>query len=265
MKVNNSLSTKYRKMVTIYVPVILIICYSFSGCTTTTPSPIIKTIITLVDDFSSTRLGSQKLDVPFIGRIAEFLRTLNRDIIFMATHVSQPHPNPVSCSLTPFTESIDQFDLSYKRKLQQREANDSLNIQAIETFKERFEASFTRFNLTKETDFSYITRHLKSITHTLGNATATTHRIAVISTDFMNHEKGGTPSLPDAHTIQQLNYVLSTNEYAHFYVITDISVTGTVLEDLQAQFLGSWTEFESMLHNHFSNFKTETNVSYRSH
>lgn len=204
-------------------------------------------IIPLLDDFSSTRKGAEKLDLPRVTRMNNGLNAANIDVIIMASHVSQLHSNPIMCKLNAFREKIDQFDMTYKATLQAQEKDNTVDSQQIKQFQNQFKSHFTNFRLTKANDFSYINRHLKAMSNTLNNATANSRRMAVIATDFMNHEKGGKPSFVNKAIIEDLAKILQQNQYAKLYIITDIAIQGTPLEHLPANFLGSWSEFETLI------------------
>lgn len=219
-----------------------------------TPKPL-PVMIYATDDLSSTYNAAQKLEASLLVDLANGFLSATHPTTVLAAHVSQKQSNPVTLKLTPFTGSLDKMSLHYKEEANKKAEIDSLNTTAIQQFQQDFAEQISGFELIpKETDYSFINVHLQSIAHFL-EGDATTLRIAVISTDFIDDEPKKKAVFADETVIQQLNRALASKN-AFLYVITSASTENTALAQLDANFISSWTEFKTIIETKFSNSQT---------
>jgi hypothetical protein len=203
------------------------------------------------DDPSSSRKGAQRLTSDLAIELIRVPRYANLPVHILSTHISQPHPNPATCNLEAFTETIEAFEPDLLRKKRELYLLDSTNTTLIQQFRSEFDEKITNFSTNSKTDYSFVQRHLRSIAFTLRDTTVKAIRIAAISTDFIDHEPGKKARIVDMETVHMLNNAMEVNLEARLFVITDIDTTDTPLSELNATFLSSWTELKPILNNLF--------------
>lgn len=232
----------------------------FSGCPKNEPLPRQEMVYQyLIDDPSTTRKGAQRLELDDVRASISTFQKAQIITDIQVCHVCQRHPDPVSHRTSIVPPEPEKRSTDYLEKVDQRETAIHIDDSLLTTFAELFTEKITEFQLTPQTDYSYIQRHLRSLSYFLGDTSSQSPRIGVISTDFINHEPGGVAALIDTTTVALLNTALTKNPHARLYVITDNPAVDKL--GLQAEFSSNWTQYFDALSNLFIQPKISSNAN----
>ena len=238
----------------------IIFLFLMSGCSSCgtdapPPKPLPKNyIIILMDDFTSTRKGFERLDTDRIKNTIEPFRKENLPLTIYAVHVMDRRWNPLACTIERYFHELDRAMPDYPKRKKESAKLDSLNNANVEIFLTQFQERFTKFTINSETDFSYIETKLRAIARILSHHDENTTLIACLSTDMIQHSKGENARPVSEPTIKLLNEVLAAHPKVQLYLISDDNFTGTPTDNLQVtDILGSWTQFQGIIENQIFN------------
>lgn len=214
----------------------------------TTPKRELPTNTYIIGDFSTTQAGSQIFDSIQAIHIPTIFST--RQSLVLAGHVSQPHADPAVYISHQVPPEANTMELDYLEKKAERDSIIKFNQRALLSYQQQYRKKFTEFTLTPETDYSYINRHLQALYHFLSDTSYQANRIAVIATDFMNHEKGSPPGLADTTILHKIHQLVLGNPRRDMFIISDD--LPPELQQFGFGYFSTWTEFNNLITNRFT-------------
>lgn len=216
-------------------------------CCTAPPSPKKPTsteqiYISFLADRSSSMDGRDTMTNAFMKEVLHWVEQTDMQSTIQFYNVAHTYPRPILCSYELQHNNDDKYSLEAKKRKSENATIRTTNQKATKQFLQGFHREYSNYNpkATKDGDYTYLDRHLSALSRNLMDTTFK-HRVLLIYSDMIDHERGKKPHLLSKTTIEQLNRAIQTG--AAIYVVTYVNTQHKDLRQLNATFLTHYSDF----------------------